>query len=123
MKWALLRLPRYGGARHASGYDNRSRHRQVGFSGSRHRRGRQSDYPSAVEASLRPGVFPEASALPNWYRSLWVVASLVARAQSARTQRAADAAGLGKALRQAAEERHGRRRGNLRGREAANDAT
>jgi len=33
--WVLLRPPRFGGAKHASGYDNRSRHRQVGFSNPR----------------------------------------------------------------------------------------
>jgi len=32
--------PRFGGAKHASGYDNRPRHRKVSFSGPRHRRGR-----------------------------------------------------------------------------------
>src|SRR6201981_3912592 len=30
--WVLLRPPRFGGAKHASGHDNWSRHRQVGFS-------------------------------------------------------------------------------------------
>jgi transposase len=30
--WALLRLPRFGGANHADGHDNRPRHRKVGFS-------------------------------------------------------------------------------------------
>ena len=39
--WVLLLLPRFGGANHASGYNHRSRHRQVGVSGARHRRGRQ----------------------------------------------------------------------------------
>src|SRR5262249_42783131 len=29
--WALLRLPRFGGANHADGHDNRPRHRKVGF--------------------------------------------------------------------------------------------
>jgi hypothetical protein len=29
--WEQLRLPRFGGAIHANGYDNRSRHRQVGL--------------------------------------------------------------------------------------------
>ena len=33
--WVLLELPRFGGATHANGFDNSSRHRQVGFSGSR----------------------------------------------------------------------------------------
>jgi hypothetical protein len=30
--WVLLRSPRFGGAKHASGHDNRCSHRQVGFS-------------------------------------------------------------------------------------------
>jgi hypothetical protein len=30
--WVLLRPPRFGGAKHASGHDNRSRYRQVCFS-------------------------------------------------------------------------------------------
>src|SRR6266403_5189776 len=30
--WVLLRPPRFGGAKYASGHDNRSRHRKVGFS-------------------------------------------------------------------------------------------
>src|SRR5262245_6439184 len=29
--WALLRLPRFGGANHADGHDNRPRHRKVVF--------------------------------------------------------------------------------------------
>ncbi len=33
--WALLRLPRFRGASHADDNDNRFRHRQVGFPGSR----------------------------------------------------------------------------------------
>ena len=37
--WALLRLPRFGGATHANGYDNRSRYREVGFPSSRRRCG------------------------------------------------------------------------------------
>src|SRR5215468_11492955 len=32
--WALLRLPRFGGASYAHGYDNRSGHCEVGLSGS-----------------------------------------------------------------------------------------
>jgi transposase len=39
--WVLLRPPRFGGAKHASGYDNRSRHCEVGLTGSRRRCGRQ----------------------------------------------------------------------------------
>ena len=39
--WVLLKLPRFGGANHASSHHNWSRHRQVDFSGARRRRGRQ----------------------------------------------------------------------------------
>ena len=49
-------------------------------------------------------VFPKVGALPGWHRSLCIVASLVARTQGARSHRAIDAAGLRKALRQAAQE-------------------
>ena len=49
--------------------------------------------------------FQKLSAVPRWYRGLRHVASLVARAQGARAYRAADAAGLCEALRQATEER------------------
>src|SRR5262245_1911725 len=77
-KWALLKLSRFGGASHANGYDNRSRHREVGFSGPRHRRGGQGCHPPSVEAPLRPSVLPEASALSDWHRSLCRLASLVA---------------------------------------------
>jgi transposase len=41
--WVLLMLPRFGGANHADGYDNRSRHREVGFSGAWHRHGREGN--------------------------------------------------------------------------------
>ena len=33
--WVLLRAPRFEGANHANDHDNRSRHRQIGFSGPR----------------------------------------------------------------------------------------
>src|SRR5262249_57438537 len=33
--WVLLRPPRFGGAKHASGHDNWSRYRSVGFSNPR----------------------------------------------------------------------------------------
>jgi hypothetical protein len=45
--------------------------------------------------------------MPDWYRSLRLVAPLVARTPGARPYRAIDAAGLRQALRQTAEERHG----------------
>src|SRR3970040_2788983 len=102
--WVLLMLPRFGGANHASGHDHRSRHRQVGISGGRRRRGRQTAHPPSAEASLRPGVLPEAVAMPGWHRGLCQVASLVARTKGARAYRAPDAAGLCEALRQATEE-------------------
>jgi hypothetical protein len=33
--WALLKLPRFGGVKHASDHDNRSRYREVSFLGPR----------------------------------------------------------------------------------------
>src|SRR5438309_1813362 len=33
--WVLLKPPRFGGATHASGHDNRSRYREIGFSNPR----------------------------------------------------------------------------------------
>ena len=55
--WVLLMLPRFGGAKHASGHNHRSRHRQVGVSGARHRRGRQCAHPPSAEAPLRLAFF------------------------------------------------------------------
>ena len=57
------------------------------------------------DASERPGVLSEAFPVPRWYRGLRHVASLVARTHGAWAYRAADAAGLCEALRQATEER------------------
>ena len=37
--WALIRLPRFGGATYANGHDNRSGYREVSLSGPRRRRG------------------------------------------------------------------------------------
>src|SRR5260370_39663082 len=74
--WALLRLPRFRGANHADDNDNRFRHRQVSFPGSRRRRWRPSDHSLRVEAPLRLGVFLEAVTLEacasahHWSRQL-----------------------------------------------------
>src|SRR5271156_3014449 len=111
--WVLLKPLRFAGANHASNYDNWSRHRQIGVSGPRRRHGRQGDRPPAAEALLRAGIFPEAAAVPGWYRSLRFVASLVARTPGTWPHRAANAAGLRQALRQTAEERCDGRRGDL----------
>ena len=43
--WALLRLPRFGGAKHASDHDTRSGYREVGLSGSRRRCGWRCHHP------------------------------------------------------------------------------
>src|SRR3990172_2221648 len=86
--WVLLVLPRFGGPNHANGHNHRSRHRQVGISGARHRRGRQGAHPPSAEAPLCPGVLPEAAAMPGWYRGLRLIASLVAPTQGARAYRA-----------------------------------
>src|SRR6266436_5402921 len=72
-------------------------------------------HPPPVEASPRPGVLSEAAAMPGWHRGLRLVAPLVARTSGDRSYRSADAAGLREALCQTAEERYGRRRGDLRG--------
>src|ERR1035437_4211969 len=61
-------------------------------------------HPPPVEASLCPGVLPEANAMSGRYRSLRLVAPLVARAPGTWSHRAADAAGLREALCQTAEE-------------------
>src|ERR1700730_13783965 len=60
------------------------------------------------------GILPKTSALPRWHRSLRFLTLLVARTTGAWAYGAAYAAGLRKALRQAAEERFCRRGGNLR---------
>src|SRR5665811_312444 len=62
-------------------------------------------YPPSIEASLRPGVLPEANAMSGRYRSLRLAAPLVARAPGTWSHRAADAAGLREALCPTAEER------------------
>src|SRR4249920_1381957 len=102
--WGLLRLPRIGGAIHASDYDNRSRHRQVGLSGARCRCWRAGGHPPPIEAALCPCVLPEASAMLGGHRSLCLFSPLVARAAGAWPYSAPDAAGLREALRQTAEE-------------------
>src|SRR5207253_3113242 len=62
---------------HAGDYDNRSRYREVGLSGSRRWCRRPSRPPSPIEASLCSGVLPEGATVPGWYRGLCVVTSLV----------------------------------------------
>src|SRR5271166_3135943 len=106
--WALLRLPRLRGAIHADGHDNRSRHCEVGLPGPWSRCRRPGGDPPAVEASHRSGVFPAAATMLGWHRGLRLVSLLVARAPGTWSYCAADAAGLCEALRQTAEERHGR---------------
>jgi transposase len=63
----------------------------------------------------RAGIFPEAAAMSGGDRGVRLIAPLVPRAAGARAYGALDAAGLCEALRQAAEERHDRRGGDLRG--------
>src|SRR5262249_60858020 len=76
---------------------------------------RQCRPTPSIEAPVPAGLLPEAAAVPDWHRSLCLVASLVTRAPSARSHGSADAAGLCEALRQAAEERCYRCGSNLRG--------
>src|SRR5258708_9029470 len=51
--WVLLRLPRFGGASYANGYDNRSRYRKGCLSSPRHRRRGQGGHPS-ISGQGRP---------------------------------------------------------------------
>src|SRR5580704_9054050 len=111
--WALIRLPRFGGATYANDHDNGSRYREVGFSGPRRRCRRQCGSASADQTALRVGILPEATTVPGRYRGLRIRASLVARTPGAWSYCAADAAGLCEALREAAQERRHRRRGDL----------
>ena len=62
-----------------------------------------------VEAPAGHSVFPEAARVPGRHRGVRLISLLVARAAGAWAQRAANAAGLCEAVRQAPEERHGRR--------------
>src|SRR6516165_8327741 len=109
-----LRLPRFGGAIYAVDFDNRSRYRQVGLSSAWRGCGWPSGPTPAVEGSARLGIFPKTVAVPGGYRGVRLIAPLVPRAAGAGAYGAADAAGLCEALRQAAEERHYGRRGDLR---------
>ena len=63
-------------------------------------------YSPAVEAPAGHRVFPEAAGLPGRHRGVRLISLLVARAAGAWAQRAANAAGLCEAVRQASEERH-----------------
>src|SRR5271156_5990425 len=100
--WALLRLPRFGGATYANGHDNRSGYREVGLSGPRRRCGGSCSHPPAAQATLRDDLLPEATAVLGRCRSLRLVASLVARTPGAWPHCAPDAAGLCEALCEAA---------------------
>ena len=53
---------------------------------------------------VRSGVLSEVTAMPDWHRSLRVIALLVTRAPGTGSHCTTDAAGLCEALRQAAEE-------------------
>src|SRR5215472_19071629 len=102
--WGLLRLPRFGGAEHANGYDNRFRYRQVSLSGACW----PSGCPPAVEASTGDSVFPETATMPGRRRGVRLLSLLVARAAGAWARRAANAAVLCEAVCQTPEERYGR---------------
>src|SRR5258705_3044090 len=94
MDVGAVEAPRFRGANHADDNDNRFRHRQVSFPGSRRRRWRPSGHSPPVEAPLRLGVLPEAVALSGRYRSLRLGAPLVARAPGTGSHRAVDPTGL-----------------------------
>ena len=68
--------------------------------------------PSATEAPECSGVLSEDAVVPGRDRGLRYIAPLVARDDGTWPHRAADAAGLREALREAAEERRGRCRGD-----------
>src|SRR5262245_26361905 len=103
--WVLLKLPRFGGAKDASDHDNRSRHREVSFPGSWHRRRRQCNCQAAIEAPPCPSILSQAAAMPGWHRGVRIVAPLVARDRSAWPHGPLDATFLCEALRQTTEER------------------
>src|SRR5262245_3302616 len=109
-------------SKHARGHDDWSRHRQVGFPGSRSGCSRQGGRASAAEASVRAGFLQKALALPGGDRGLRHVSPLVRGAAGTRPHRSADAAGLREALPEAPEERCRRCRGDLRGRCSAKHA-
>src|SRR6476646_5552751 len=89
---------------HANDYDNRSRHCKVSLPGARRLCCWPGGHPSPVEASVRSGVLSEVTAMPDWHRSLRVIALLVTGAAGTGSHCTTDAAGLCEALRQAAEE-------------------
>src|SRR5258705_9691921 len=94
MDVGAVEAPRFRGANHADDNDNRFRHRQVSFPGSRRRRWRPSGHSPPVEAPLRLGVLPETVALSGRYRSLRLGAPLVARAPGTGSHRAVDPTGV-----------------------------
>src|SRR5438105_5433228 len=61
-----------------------------------------SGHSAAVEASLRPDLFPEAAIVPDRHGGLRFIALLVARTPGTWPHRSPDAAGLCEALREAA---------------------
>jgi hypothetical protein len=68
--WVLLRLPRFGGAHHANGHDNRFRYCEVGFFHVHGIDAQGKVMTASAEASPRLGVLPKASAVPGLHRSL-----------------------------------------------------
>ena len=106
-----------------TGSHDRVGHRKVGLSGARRRRERRGCGPAAGSTRAQVlAVLREAAALPGRDRGLRDGASLGARADQARPRGPADAAELREALCEAAEERRGRCRGDLRGRDPADHA-
>src|SRR5215468_11563307 len=91
--------------KHASDHDERSRYREVGFSGPWRRCWRPGGAPSAVEASLCSRVLWQVGSVPGWHRGLRFISLLGTPASGIGTQCASDAARLCEALRQTTEER------------------
>src|SRR6266567_2754418 len=63
--WVLIRPHDSEEPNHASDHDNRSRYCEVGFSGPRHRCGRQSHASPPAQAPLRASLLSEAAAMPD----------------------------------------------------------
>ncbi len=59
--WALLRPDDSEELDHAGGLDSRSRHRQIGISGARYRRGGTGHHPPEVQAALGADVLSEVA--------------------------------------------------------------
>src|SRR5262245_41408532 len=82
MPWTALRPGPQGVLRlrtersHGTGYDDRTRHRQVGISGARHQRSGRSGFPATLDACPSGAVLREVEGVFGWYGSMRDVALL-----------------------------------------------